>query len=93
MQGEGLGLKPPLSLIFYKNLITCTKEINCFHKFLLFFAIMNCCVVALSLFSSDIVTWSADSLYSVQSHKTSGVRIEEYTFCVSKFRENVGLET
>jgi len=26
------------------------------------FAVMNCCVVALSLF----LTWSADSLYSVQ---------------------------
>jgi len=25
---------------------------------------MNCCVVALSLFSSDILTWSADSLFS-----------------------------
>jgi len=24
------------------------------------FAVMNCCVVALSVFSSDIVTWSAD---------------------------------
>jgi len=30
------------------------------------FAVMDCCVVALSLFSSDILTWSADSLYSVQ---------------------------
>jgi len=30
------------------------------------FAVMNCCVVALTLFSSDIVTWSADSLDSVQ---------------------------
>jgi len=30
------------------------------------FAVMNSCVVALSLFSSDILTWSADSLYSVQ---------------------------
>jgi len=30
------------------------------------FAVMNCCVVALSLFSFDIVTWSADSFYSVQ---------------------------
>jgi len=30
------------------------------------FAVMNCCVVALNLYSSDIVTWSADSLYSVQ---------------------------
>jgi len=27
---------------------------------------MNCCVVALSLFSSDILTWSADSLDSVE---------------------------
>jgi len=32
------------------------------------FAVMNSCVVALSLFSSDIPTWSADSLYSVQWH-------------------------
>jgi len=30
------------------------------------FAIMNCCVVALSFCSSDTVTWSADTLYSVQ---------------------------
>jgi len=29
---------------------------------------MNCYIVALSLFSSNIVTWSADSLYSVQWH-------------------------
>jgi len=29
---------------------------------------MNCCVVVLSLFSSVILTWSADSLYSVQWH-------------------------
>jgi len=29
-------------------------------------AVMNCCVVALSVFSSDILTWSPDSLYSVQ---------------------------
>jgi len=27
---------------------------------------MNCCVVALNLFFSDSLTWSADSLYSVQ---------------------------
>ena len=32
------------------------------------FAVMNCCVAALSLFSCDILTWSADSLYSVQWH-------------------------
>ena len=30
------------------------------------FADVNSCVAALSLFSSDIPTWSADSLYSVQ---------------------------
>jgi len=29
-------------------------------------AVMNACVAALSLFSSDILAWSADSLYSVQ---------------------------
>jgi len=29
------------------------------------FAVMNSCVAALGLFSSDILTWSADSLYSV----------------------------
>ena len=30
------------------------------------FASMNCCVEALSVFSSNILTWSADSLYLVQ---------------------------
>ena len=31
----GFGVKnPPLSLIFYKNFITCAKEIKCFAKFL-----------------------------------------------------------
>jgi len=30
------------------------------------FAVMNCCVAVLSVFSSDILTWSTDSLYSVQ---------------------------
>jgi len=32
------------------------------------FAVTNSCVAALSLFSSDILTWSADSLYSVKWH-------------------------
>jgi len=27
----GLGLNLPLSLIFYEDFITCTKEINCFR--------------------------------------------------------------
>jgi len=35
-------------------------------------AVMNSCVAALSLFSSDILTWSADSLYSVQSGADPG---------------------
>jgi len=30
------------------------------------FAVMNCCVVALSVFSSDILTWSADVLVYIQ---------------------------
>jgi len=54
---------------------------------------MNYCVVALSLFSSDILTWSADSLYSVQWHKLRGVRVEEYAYYVKKLRQNVSLET
>jgi len=29
---------------------------------------MNCCVVALSIFFSDILTWIANSLYSGQWH-------------------------
>ena len=38
------------------------------------FAVMNSCVAALNSFSSDILTWSADSLYSVQWHtKIRGV--------------------
>ena len=28
---RGVGVKKPLSLIFYKNVITCAKEINCFR--------------------------------------------------------------
>ena len=30
------------------------------------FAVMNCCVVALSVFSSDILTWGADILVYIQ---------------------------
>jgi len=38
----------------------------CFNAQPDIFAVMNCCFVALSVFSSDILTCSADSLYSVQ---------------------------
>jgi len=30
------------------------------------FAVMNCCVVALSVFSSDILTWRADVLVYIK---------------------------
>ena len=40
--------------------------LSCFNAQPDIFAVVNCCVVALSVFSSDILTWSADSLYSVQ---------------------------
>jgi len=43
-------------------------SLPCFNAQPDIFAVMNCCVVALSLFSSNIVTWNADSLYSVQRH-------------------------
>jgi len=42
--------------------------LRCFNAQPDIFAVMNCCVVALSLFSSDILIWSANSLYSVQWH-------------------------
>jgi len=48
--------------------------VPCFNAQPNIFAVMNCCVVALSLFSSDILTWSADSLYSVQKIKGSACR-------------------
>jgi len=38
----------------------------CFNAQPDIFALTNCCFVALSLASSDMLTWSADSLYSVQ---------------------------
>jgi len=45
------------------------------------FAVMNCCVVALSVFTSDILTLSVNSWYSVQWHtKGSGCR-KIYILC------------
>jgi len=59
------------------------------------FAVMNCCVVALSLFSSDILTWNADTLFSAMTHKIMGVCVcvQEYTYYVNKLRQNVAMET
>jgi len=39
--------------VFYSPVLT---------RSLIYYAVMNCSVVALSVFFSDIVTWSADSL-------------------------------
>jgi len=59
-------------LVFDKTLaqpdfavINCS-DATCFNTQPDIFAVMNCCVVALSLFSSVILIWSADSLYPVQ---------------------------
>jgi len=51
---------------------------------------MNYCVIALSVFSSDIPACSADSY--IKCNDTL-VRVEEYTYCVNKLHQNVGLET
>ena len=49
----------------------CSDEcvlVACFNAQPDIFAVMNCCVVAVGWFSSDILTCSADNLYSVQRH-------------------------
>ena len=51
-----------------ENKLTTCVLLPCFNAQPGIFAVMNCCIVALSLFSSDILTWSPDSLYSVQWH-------------------------
>jgi len=58
-------------LVFDKKLLWRSDEcvlLPCFNAWPDIFAVMNCCVVALSLFSSASLTWSADSWYSVQWH-------------------------
>jgi len=58
----------------HREIVTCSGLVmsvfcvllSCFNSQPDIFALVNCCVVALSLFSSDIITWSADSIYSVQ---------------------------
>jgi len=62
----------------------------CFNAQPGIFAVMNCCVAALRIFSSDILTWSADSAVT---HKIRGMRVlEERAYYVNKLRQNVGLE-
>ena len=65
----------------------------CFNAQPDIFSVMNCCVVALSLFSSDIPTWSANSfIFSTMTYKTRRECVEEYAYYVNKLRQNVGLE-
>ena len=90
------------------KLLRCNDEcvlLPCFNAQPDIFAVMNCCVVALSLYSSDIVTWSANRkiyiqyiltwkfIFSAMTHKLRRVRVEEYAYYVNKLRPNVGLET
>jgi len=44
----------------------------CFNALLDIFAVTNCCVAALSLFSSDILTWSADSYIQCNDTQNKG---------------------
>jgi len=41
-------------------------SLPCFNAQPDIFAVVNCCVTALSLFFSDGLTWSADSLYKLR---------------------------
>ena len=67
------------------KLLWCRDErvlLPCFNAQPDIFAVMTCCVVALSLFFSDCLTWSADSLYSVdvlQRHIVYSARCLETT--------------
>jgi len=66
-----------------------------YSRSVIFLQLMNFCVVVLSLFSSDILTWSANTvvIFSATIHKLRGVGVEEYPYYVKKLRQNVGLET
>jgi len=59
-------LAPPHFAVVNCSAAVMSVLLSCFNAQTDIFAVMNCCVLALSLFSSDILTWSADSLYSVQ---------------------------
>ena len=59
------------------------------------FAVMNCCILALGVYYTDSLTWSANSLYSLFSamtHRIRRVDVEKYAYYVNTLRRNVGLE-
>jgi len=67
----------------------------CFNAQPDIFAVVNCCIVALGVFYSNSLTWSANSLYSLFSamtHKIKRVDVETYAYYVNKIRQNIGLE-
>jgi len=70
--------------VFYSTLLT---------RSVIFCAVMDCRVVALSVFYSDILTWSADSLYSVifssMTHKLRALRVTEYAYYVTNFAKTL----
>ena len=68
--------QPHFAGVNCSDAVTNMFYIPVFTRSLIFFAIMSCCVVALILLSSDIPTWSAGSLYSVQWHKIRIVGVE-----------------
>jgi len=55
------------------------------------FAVMNCCVLALSVFSADLERWYF--IFSSMTHNLTGVRVDEYAYYVNKLQQNIGLET
>ena len=47
----------------------------CFNAQPDIFAVMNCCVIALIVFSSDILTWRADRLFSLRACARRGLGV------------------
>ena len=74
------------------HLTTCVLH-PCFNAQPDNFAVMNCCVVTLSLFSSDILTWSPDSLFSAMKPIIRRVHVDQYCVLCQTLRQNVALET
>jgi len=51
--------------------------LSCLNAYPDIFAVMNCCVVALSVFSSDSLTWSADVYIQCQGRTQVGYWIKK----------------
>jgi len=53
--------QPDFAVVNCSDVVMSWVSLPCFNAQPDIFAVMKCCVAALSLFSSDILTWSADS--------------------------------